>query len=644
MIFSGYKFRIYLICLLAATSIVYCNSDSKNASFTDQYLNLQDSVQYMGMETCQSCHANVHETFIETGMGKSFDKATLDKSGATFEDHDVVYDQKSNFYYKPYFEKGNMYVMEYRLEGKDTIHKRIEEIDYIVGSGQHTNSHIINENGYFYQAPITYYTQEKHWDMAPSFDRDNQRFSRFLTPECITCHNHFPSPVSGSLNKYSEMPTGIECERCHGPGEIHVLEKLAGNHVDTSKHIDYTIVNPSDLPKDLQMDLCQRCHLQGIPVLEDGMTFFDFKPGMKLSSVMNVFLPRYTNSDERFIMASQADRLRLSKCYTMSEDLTCLTCHHPHHSVLKADKSTFNLACKNCHSETEKNTCIAPMSERNAKDNNCVSCHMPPSSSIDIPHVKITDHYINRITDFNERQISEHDKNEIARFLGLKMLTKDNPTALEMAKGYLAMHDKNVEATAILDSAFHYLNLTKEPLEKTLHTWIHFYFTKKDFRSIAEMAKKHPSATINNDWTAYRMGEAFYILGDQANSLLYYKKATQISKFNLDFQEKLGINYLAQGSFLQAKKTFEFVLKEHPKRTLALTNLGLVHVNLKQFEKGEEMYDKAIGLDPDNVQALLNKAELRLYFKDKKIAQSLLAKVLNLDPNNKKAKELLLNL
>ena len=94
--------------------------------------------------------------------------------------------------------------------------------------------------------------------------------------------------VPGSMNRFSKMPTGIQCERCHGPGKLHVEEKLAGIVVDTAKRADYSIVNPRRLPRDLQMDLCQRCHLQGVAVLNEGKTFFDFKPGMRLSEVLNV--------------------------------------------------------------------------------------------------------------------------------------------------------------------------------------------------------------------------------------------------------------------------------------------------------------------------------------------------------------------
>jgi hypothetical protein len=392
------KRLIYFFFGALALALVFCTRDLPDRAVpTDTYKNLSPGVAYVGMQTCKSCHANVHSTFIHTGMGRSFDRATREKTDAKFGAHAVVYDEASDLYYHPFFRDSQMYVLEYRLEGLDTVHQRLEKIDYIVGSGQHTNSHMVDFNGYLYQAPVTYYTQEDRWDMAPGFRGDNIRFSRLLSAECITCHNHLPEQVPGSMNKYVKMPTGIECERCHGPGEIHAREKLAGEIVDTSKFIDYSIVNPRDLSRDLQMDLCQRCHLQGIAVLQDDKSFYDFKPGMRLSEVFNVFLPRYTDSHEKFIMASQADRLRLSACYLNSE-MTCITCHNPHKSIEVTGRDQYNNACKNCHDGPEESACAFPLAERLPQGNDCSGCHMPRSGSIDIPHVNITDHYISKET------------------------------------------------------------------------------------------------------------------------------------------------------------------------------------------------------------------------------------------------------
>lgn len=632
---------IYFLCVFAAFLLVYCKQTSTSGKDALPYLNLHDTVDYVGMNTCKTCHSNIHKTFIHTGMGRSFDRASPEKSFASYGKHALVYDENSNFYYKPFFKDSTLYITEFRIENGDTTHKRTEIISYIIGSGQHTNSHIIDENGYIFQAPVTFYTQEKRWDMAPGFEEENLRFDRFLTSECITCHNHFPEQVNGSLNKFEKMPNGIECERCHGPGGIHVRQKMQGILVDTSKYIDYSIVNPSDLPRDLQMDICQRCHLQGVAVLEDGKTFFDFKPGMKLSDVFNVFLPRYTNSHEQFIMASQADRLKESKCYTETIDLTCLTCHNPHLSVQSTDKMRYNKACNSCHKGKNIPFCSISAKELSKKENNCVACHMPRSGSLDIPHVNITDHFISKITAVRNDTISDTEKNEIARFLGLKILTKEKAAPLEMVKGYIAQYEKYSPVQQMLDSAKFYLGRCELPIEKKFNTLIHYYFAAEDYNSIIKIADENTGLEITDSWTAYRIGEAFFKKGEPARALVFYKKAATAAPFNLDFQEKLGTAYVAIQYLPQAMQTFEFIIKENPKRKIAQCNLGYVKALMGKYEEAEKHYDFAIALDPDYEQALLNKVSLLFRKNDKAACLKLINRILKINPENKPARTLL---
>ncbi|MFM9007464.1 MAG: hypothetical protein ACKORE_02665, partial [Bacteroidota bacterium] len=265
----------------ACTSIK-TQSQEEIARSRTSYAGLTDSAFYVGIETCASCHSNVHSTYIHTGMGSSFGKATREKSSADFSGHPVVHDPYRNLNYHPYWSGDTLFFREFRMDGNDTVHLREERIDYVVGSGQHTNSHLWSSNGYLYQAPLTYYTQKGRWDLPPGFEQgNNTRFNRIIGTECMTCHNGLPEFVTGSSNKYALVKGGIDCERCHGPGSIHVREKSMGILIDTSKSIDYSIVNPAKLPIDLQFDVCQRCHIQGNAVLQPGKTFADFKPGMK---------------------------------------------------------------------------------------------------------------------------------------------------------------------------------------------------------------------------------------------------------------------------------------------------------------------------------------------------------------------------
>ena len=71
--------------------------------------------------------------------------------------------------------------------------------------------------------------------MSPGFDHPNQLdFHRAIDGECMSCHNGFPPgekyPVGTDEAIFpKEIPTGIDCQRCHGPGGSHVQAALSGN-------------------------------------------------------------------------------------------------------------------------------------------------------------------------------------------------------------------------------------------------------------------------------------------------------------------------------------------------------------------------------------------------------------------------------
>ena len=295
-----------IVITLFSTLLLFACQRGEVSNYT-QYLNHNDTVKYVGKQECRVCHAEIYDSYMQTGMGQSFHFATKEHSALTTSEMPLIHDSIKNLSYQPFWKNDSLYLKEFRIKGRDTTHLLIKKVNYKIGSGQHTNSHLFEINGYVHQRPYTYYTQSAIADLPPGFEKgNNTRFSREIGLECMSCHNAYPNHVEGSLNKYNSIPSGIDCERCHGPGEVHVKQKLAGHIIDTSKYIDYTIVNPAKLPLDLQFDVCQRCHLQGTAVLAEGKTFTDFKPGMPLTEVMDIYLPKYKDS-ESFIMASHVE-------------------------------------------------------------------------------------------------------------------------------------------------------------------------------------------------------------------------------------------------------------------------------------------------------------------------------------------------
>jgi len=634
----------YSLLLLAVFVVFFCVNGCFNGNASVQsdspYFNHHDSVKYLGIEACKNCHSDKFETFLHTGMGQSFDLASTQKSAASFHAIKPVYDSISDLYYVPYWENQELYIKEFRLLGKDTIHKLIEKIDYIIGSGQHTNSHLINRNGYLFQAPLTWYAQKKQWDLPPGFENgNNSRFSRLIGLECLSCHNAIPGFYPQSENRYFSVPQGIDCERCHGPGELHVKNINEGKVVDISRAIDFSIVNPAKLSWDLQIDVCQRCHLQGNAVLKENKTYTDFKPGMPLSSVMDVFMPKYAGDNSKFIMASHAERLQMSACFTQSNKqndagvlkLTCITCHNPHVSVKVTGTKIFNDACIKCH--TTKDACSASPELRLAKNNDCSGCHMPLSGTIDIPHVSVHDHYIRK----NYQKPDAQEKLE-AKFVGIAPVNKTQFDALIYGRAYLQFYERFDNNRSHLDSAWFYLKQAKNNTEDL----IHYYYLKNDFKSLVSFSKKYLAVeTSKSQWTAYRIGKAHQNLGNNDEALQWFDAACNMAPDNIEFVAEKAALLLTMNQWPQAEKLLQKIIRLQPSHTAALGNLGWVYLNQSDYKTAKVMLEKALQTNPDYIPAKYNLAVLLQKMGKPGESLQLAEQILKQNPKHQGAKNIL---
>lgn len=630
-------FYIALAGGLMATALFQCQSETQQKTKTsknpaDRFKNLHDSVDYVGMKTCRQCHADVYESFKKTGMGQSYGPAKPSISDADFSGHPTVYDSFQNFYYSPFWRDSTLFIKEYRLQDGDTTHKRIQKIDHIIGSGQHTNSHIYSVNGYLYQAPMTYYTQDGKWDLPPGYEKgNNTRFSRKIGSECMTCHNMYPDFEELSVNKYHKVPDGIACERCHGPGELHVEAKQSGDLTDSGN-----IVNPSKLPTHLKNDVCQRCHLQGNAVLKEGKDFFDFKPGMELSSVMTVFRPEY-KEDGAFIMASHSERMQQSECYKATrnhksfEALNCITCHNPHKSVQKTESQYFNNTCQSCHKESQNpkreiTICKASQEHRATADNNCIECHMPKSGSVDIPHVAIHDHNI-RVPDTADGKNQDPPEMSELTVNKLKSYNADNPSQKTMARAYLYYFEKFRNKPRFLDSARYYMD--RLPTASLHAEWIHYYFMKQAKNKLINFIKKQDSLRISKAKPHYQIGQAYFDQQQFNKAMAYFKQAVNREPYNLDYRNKLASVYIRQKELDKAQNQLDFVMKENPKLAIAQNNQGFLYMANKRFNKAKQHLDKAIALDPDYGEAHLNLGKWHLGQNNQVKARKQLKQVVN---------------
>lgn len=647
------KWGVLLTIASLAVIISQCTQSNSFDQSTDThsseeltYLNHSDTVGYVGIETCKKCHVQIYESFVQTGMGSSFGPADTANSIADISGHKVLHDTYRNLSYHPHWMNDSLQLTEFRLNGNDTTYKKEITVDYVVGSGQHTNSHLFQQNGYLFQLPFTWYAQKEKLDLPPGFeDGNNTRFGRMIGLECTSCHNAIPLGFEkGSINKYSKVPGAIDCERCHGPGELHVSRMLKGEFVDTATEVDYSIVNINKLPIDMQFEACQRCHLQGNSVVAEDKSFFDFKPGMKLNSVMDIYLPRYSNSEDDFIMASHVDRFKQSPCYINSNEFNCVSCHNPHISVRFTDNSQFNKGCQNCHKgSAPRHECTEETSKLEKVNYNCVSCHMPKSSSTDIPHVTVHDH---KIAVHHETK----DTSGIKRFLGLVAINNDNPTDRSKALAYLQQYERFGAQPYYLDSADYFLKKIDAPAQHQ-NFWVQYLFLRKDWQRLIAFVEQEGGSVFlrgltntsydNEDaWTAYRIGEA-YARQNSEEALPFYKKATELAPFIPDFQNKYASVLLKHGYQQEGIVVLKKLLEEQPFHKEALNNLGYTYLAEGKFQLSALYLEKALAEDPDYEQAWLNMATLYLQTEELEKAKTAVKEVLRVNPMNKKAKQAL---
>lgn len=168
---------------------------------------------------------------------------------------------------------------------------------------------------------------------------------------------------------------GVDCERCHGPAAEHVRFQT-GHPADT---VGNFIINPATFTRQQKLDLCALCHGGR---LQKTQPTFSFTAGDTLSRyfIVDTTAP---NPDKIDVHGNQYGLLRASKCFRMSETLTCNTCHNMHETE-RGKTVLFSQRCQTCHSPAHGPVCKLTKTVGSVITKNCIDCHMPlkPSRAI----------------------------------------------------------------------------------------------------------------------------------------------------------------------------------------------------------------------------------------------------------------------
>jgi predicted CXXCH cytochrome family protein len=357
------------------------------------FRNIGPGVGYVGDAACTRCHADVAESYRAHPMGRSVATVAAATGAGPLAAPATAEFDAGGYHYTVARRGGRLIHREQRLEDGEPVASVEAAVAYALGSGERGYSFLVERDGFVAQSPVAWYAQERRYDVAPGYRERNFHFERVILPACLSCHVDGAKPAGGAYNRYATpmdlRPIG--CERCHGPGALHVRRPGLG-----AGGLDPTIVNPSRLAPALRESVCEQCHLQGADrVLRAGREEGDFRPGLPLDEFVAVFVEPEAPGRTRAV--GQVEQMRASRCYAGSGGaLGCTSCHDPHGRPAPAERvEIYRASCLACH---EDKGCRLPELDRRARqaDDSCVDCHMPRRGTKDIAHTAMTDHRIPR--------------------------------------------------------------------------------------------------------------------------------------------------------------------------------------------------------------------------------------------------------
>ena len=306
-----------IVAFLAALVVTDGLISGANDAPTVNYLNTKPGVEYVGDEACRQFHLAKYESFKRTGMGRSMSRPMPDDLGV-FSKAETVHSKQDGHIYSVYVENGKAFHREAQIDSvRKPVFTETQEVAYSVGSGQHGRSYLIERGDSLFISPLSYYTSVRKWDLSLGYELDLFRgFTRPAGDLCVYCHSGLSQPIRGTTNQYLKpafriLPIG--CERCHGPGALHVAERRAAKPLEGS--LDRSIVNPRDLPARLRDDVCYQCHLAGdARVQRLGKNALDFRPGTLLDDVVSVFMVPTSLKVGGAQALSQVEQIQMSRC------------------------------------------------------------------------------------------------------------------------------------------------------------------------------------------------------------------------------------------------------------------------------------------------------------------------------------------
>jgi len=380
------RFAVFTSSLLVAVLAVHLSSQATQTppvvaggapTPTVRRTPAQQGATYVGSKACQTCHADTYDRWSRTRMANVVTDPVVNPKAiipdmtkpdplVTFKVSDIALTYGSKWKQRYFTKIGNDY---FPLPAQWDVQNRV------------WRAYMVQPN--------------TDW-WVPHYPADNLK--RPTGPLCDGCHS-----VNYDVKTKAVTEWNVGCEKCHGPGSLHV------SNPSTS-----TIVNPARLDYVRGNDVCIQCHSQGQPLTNpiEGQ-YYDWPVGFKVGLDLKDFwkLEEHKLGETTFTHFAdgtahknrmQGNDFVSSVMYTRG--VTCYSCHDVHGTSHNADlvKPAADV-CATCHranspagphtSTVEEHTHHAAGSAASE----CVACHMPKIAA-EIANVNVRAHTFRFIT------------------------------------------------------------------------------------------------------------------------------------------------------------------------------------------------------------------------------------------------------
>lgn len=627
-------------------------------------------------QVCASCHQPEYQQWQNShhalAMQAANDKTVLGNfNNAVFK----YFGTKTIFYKK----NGKFY---FNTQGDDGKYHNYE-VKYTFGVDPLQQYLVEFPNGSMQAFSIVWDTQKKKWFHLYSHENITFKDPLFWTKRfynwnnsCADCHStNLKKNYNAKTNAYHTTwsATNVGCQACHGPAEDHVKWARGNKKGKDGLTVNYKNQNATQF-----VETCAFCHSRRHPINSE------ITNGTPL---LNNYLPEILKEHIYYANGAIQDEDYEYGSFIQSKmfkaGVVCTDCHNPHTAKLKLEGNGLCMQCHNLNPPKQRfldllakdyNSPAHTHHPLNSPGSQCVSCHMPTNTymQIDVRH----DHYFriprpdltikygipNACNQCHKDKSLEWAEKNIEKWYG-KVSDKDDYTDIleggrknkPAAESDLINLAKNKEQANIVRATALFL-LQSYHSSATLHTfivltsdpdpWVRMYA----IRGLAGLpvAQKLTILTplLNDSILAVRTEAAKMLAGVPEKlmtplqqqtfnkALSEYKNAQNSLLDTPEANLNLALLYNVQGNNAAAQSTLEQGVTNNPDQGQLHYSLGLLLAEENKWEESRAAFAAAIKLMPNNSRLFYNYGLVLIHLNQIKEAELVLLKAQALNPQD----------